>query len=70
MTISGGFELLRLGFERPGNFRFKEFGETNEEVSMKNINNKNMISVNEDMLNSALTLFRFFNPIIPEVVWL
>ena len=27
---------------------------------MKNINNKKMISVNEDILNSALTLFLFF----------
>jgi hypothetical protein len=37
---------------------------TSVEVSMKKINNRKMMSVNDDMLNSAFGLERFFNPII------
>ncbi len=46
-----------------GNFKFKAFGLTNVEVRMKKMSNRKMMSVKEDILNSALTLFLLFNPI-------
>jgi hypothetical protein len=33
-------------------------------VSMKKISNRKMMSVREDILNSALTLLRFFSPMV------
>ena len=46
----------------PGNLRFKAFGATKEEVNMKKMSNRKMISVRDDMLNCAETLFFFFKP--------
>ena len=43
-----------------GNLRFSAFGLTKVDVRMKKISNKKMMSVNEDILNSALTLFLLF----------
>ena len=46
-------------------------GATRVEVNIKKINNKKIISVKEDMLNSALTFALFFRPIIMILVeWL
>ncbi len=49
-----------------GNLRFNAFGLTIEEVSIKNISNRNIISVMEAMLNSALILFLFLSAIEME----
>jgi hypothetical protein len=46
-----------------GNNNFKAFGATNVEVTMKNMSSKNTISVIDDILNSAFTLFLRFNDI-------
>ncbi len=46
-----------------GSSNFKAFGATSVEVTIKNISNKNTMSVIDDMLNSALTLFLRFNDI-------
>ena len=54
---AGGFWVL------PGNFKFNELGTTKEEVNIKKINNRKIISVNDDILNSADTLLLFFKPI-------
>lgn len=53
-----------LDFELLGNFRFSALGETREEVNMKKISSRKMMSVREDILNSALTLLLFFSPIV------
>jgi hypothetical protein len=47
-----------------GNNSFNAFGLTKVEVSMKNINSKKTMSVMEDMLKFALTLFLLLNAII------
>jgi hypothetical protein len=60
MATSGGFELLTLGLPFPGSFKFRAFGATKLEVNMKKINNKKIMSVIDDMLNSAFILFLFF----------
>ena len=54
-TLTGALAL-------PGNFKFSALGMMSDEVSMKKINNRNIMSVKEDMLNCALTLFFFFKP--------
>lgn len=46
-----------------GNLRFNAFWLTRVEVSMKKINSKKMISVKDDILNWALTLFLLFSAI-------
>ena len=51
-----------LVLELPGNLRFKAFGATKLEVSIKNISSKKIMSVKDDILNCALTLFLFFSP--------
>lgn len=63
-TSSRFFVEGTLDGEVPGIFKNKEFGATKEDVNMKNMSNKNIISVNEDILNSALTLFLFLIPIM------
>lgn len=47
-----------------GNNNFKALGAIKVEVTMKKINNRNTMSVIDDMLNSALILFRFFKAIL------
>jgi len=55
--ISSIFEVaVALERELPGSFIFKELGATKEEVNMKKISNRNMMSVSAEVLNSALTL--------------
>ncbi len=49
-----------------GSLRFSALGLTIDEVSIKNISNKNIISVMEAMLNSALILFLFLSAIEVE----
>jgi hypothetical protein len=49
-----------------GNFKFNALGLTMDEVSIKNISNKNIISVMDAMLNSALILFLFLSAIEVE----
>ncbi len=66
----GFFLELELGVLFPGNCSFKAFGVTKEEVNMKNISNKKIMSVREDILNVALTLFLFLIPIATELVGL
>ena len=63
-TLSIFLEVLTFECEVPGNLKFKPFGDTKVEVSIKNISNKKIMSVREDMLNSALTLFLFFIPTV------
>ena len=46
-----------------GSKRFKAFGLTNVEVSIKKISNKKTMSVIDDMLKFGLTLFLDRNPI-------
>jgi hypothetical protein len=46
----------------PGSFRFSAFGIIKEDVNMKKINNRKIMSVNEDMLNCAFTLLFFLIP--------
>ncbi len=46
-----------------GNTRSNALVVTRVEVSMKNINNRNTMSVIDDMLKSGLTLFLVRNPI-------
>ncbi len=53
-----------VALELPGNLRFKALGATKLEVNMKNINKRKMMSVKDDILNSALTLLLFFNPMM------
>ena len=53
-----------VALELPGNFKFKALGATKLEVNIKKINSKKIISVKDDILNSALTLLLFFNPIM------
>ncbi len=60
-TSGGVSETVTLALESPGSFRFRALGATRDEVSMKKISNKKMMSVNDDILNSALTLLRFFS---------
>lgn len=59
-SVDGGVFLLLL----PGRLRFNAFGITNDEVNIKKIKSKKIMSVKDDMLNSGLTLLLFFNPII------
>ena len=47
-----------------GNNNFNAFGLTRVDVSIKKIKSKNTMSVIEDILKSALTLFLFLNAII------
>ena len=47
-----------------GNNNFKAFGLTSVEVSIKKISNKKTISVIDDIIKLALTLFLLFNAII------
>jgi len=49
--------------EDPGSFKFRAFGATNEDVSMKKMSNRKIMSVKEDMLNFALTFVLFFSAI-------
>ena len=51
-----------------GNLRFKALGLTMDEVSIKKISNKKIISVMEAMLNSALILFLFFKAILINIL--
>jgi hypothetical protein len=46
-----------------GNFKFNAFGTIIDDVNIKKINNRKIISVKEDILNSALTLLFFLSPI-------
>lgn len=62
-TLSVFESIWTFALDEPGNFRFKEFGATNPDVSMKNINKRNIMSVMDAELNSVLTLDLFFNPI-------
>jgi len=48
----------------PGRDRFSALGVTSDDVSMKNINSRKIISVSDDILNSALTLLLFFTPMV------
>jgi hypothetical protein len=50
--------------DRPGNLRLRAFGDTTDEVSIKKMSNRKMMSVREDMLNSADTLERFFRAMV------
>lgn len=68
MAISGGLTELTVGLEFPGSLRKSPSGETKEEVNIKNIRSKNIMSVKEDIENSALTLALFFSPIIKILV--
>lgn len=47
-----------------GSNNFSAFGAISVEVTIKKMSNKNTMSVIDDMLNSALTLFRFFNAMV------
>ena len=47
-----------------GKSNFKALGLTSVEVSIKKISNRKTISVMEDILKLALTLFLLLNPII------
>ena len=68
MLTSSKFLVLGvLEVEVPGNFKFNAFGATKVEVSMKNINNRNIMSVIEDILNSAETFVFFFNPMVKNL---
>ena len=64
--------LLTNGFclDLPGSFKLRALGITRDDVSIKKISNRNMISVNDDMLNCALTLLFFFNPKTLLFTWL
>ena len=63
IVIVGGVEFTFTELFFPGSFKFKAFGTTIELVNMKNIKSRNMISVKDDILNSALTLLFFLSPI-------
>lgn len=52
-----------------GSNNFKAFGATKVEVTMKKINNKKTMSVIEDMLNAALTLFLRFSAMVQILSW-
>ncbi len=52
---------------RPGNLRLRALGATSEDVNMKKMSNKKMMSVKDDMLKVALTLFFFFSPMRESV---
>ena len=46
--MDGGATVFELEL---GNFRFRAFWLTNVDVNIKNINNRKIMSVKEDMLN-------------------
>ena len=46
-----------------GNSNFNAFGATNVEVTIKNMSNRNTISVIDDILKAAFTLFLLFSAI-------
>jgi len=51
----GGGGLVFL----PGSIKSNAFGETIDDVSMKNMNNKNIMSVKDDILKLGFTVLRF-----------
>lgn len=54
----------------PGNFKFNALGIIKDEVNIKNISNRKIMSVKEDILNCAFTLFLFLNPNTLIFSWL
>ncbi len=62
MATSVGVELMLAEAPLPGNFKLSALGATRLEVNIKKINNKKMMSVIEDILNSAFTLDLFLIP--------
>jgi len=48
----------------PGNFRFNAFGVTKLDVSIKKINSKKIMSVNDDMLKVGSIFDLFFSPMV------
>lgn len=67
LTSSVSEGVATLDREVPGNFKFSELGATKEEVSIKKISNKKMMSVSEDILNSALILLLFLSPMVLDI---
>ena len=57
-------EVTTLVLELPGSFKFKAFGATSVDVSIKNMSSRKIMSVRDDILNSADTLLLFLIPII------
>jgi hypothetical protein len=65
--MDGGATVVELEL---GSFRFKAFWLTRVDVNMKNISNRNMISVIDDILNSAEVLDLLTSPITFSFSWL
>ena len=61
-SVNFSFDGGVCDLELPGILKFSALGETKEDVNIKNINNRKMMSVKDDILNSALTLLFFFSP--------
>jgi hypothetical protein len=60
-TVTSCITISEVALE--GKLTDRPDGVIKEEVSIKNISNKKMMSVIEDMLNAASTLFFCCNPI-------